>query len=386
VVNRINVAFVGARGLGNYGGFETLAKELGIRLAGKGFKVLCSIEAGSSSDTEAMRYVETVVFPLRMPSHYALRHVFEVLYDWYFAFYFTFKKRCDVIYFLGTTISFLSFLPRVMGATSVVNMAGLEWLRSKFSSLQRGLIRLSLYFSFLGCNIMIVDNRRLAEHISHKWASKIRYVSYGVEEVECEVWDPSGLPEVVTNMPPRTYWLVVARIQPDNNIHDVIRGFLASHSAKSLVIVGDFSCPISYEKLLRDLIQNAPPGKILLTGAIYDSKKLNMLRQNAFSYVHPHSMGGTNPSLLEAMVMGNTIVANDNPFNREVAADTVLYYSDAVALGNRVDFVEADSELRSRLGHAAHDRVLLHYSWASVTQEYADIIENSLYRDARRET
>jgi rhamnosyltransferase len=138
--------------------------------------------------------------------------------------------------------------------------------------------------------------------------------------------------------------------------------------------------------LLRDLIQNAPPGKILLTGSIYDSKKLNMLRQNAFGYVHPHSMGGTNPSLLEAMVMGNTIVANDNPFNREVAADTVLYYSDAVALGNRVDFVETDSELRSRLGHAAHDRVLLHYSWASVTQEYADLIENSLYRDARRET
>ena len=386
MVNQISVAFVGARGLGNYGGFETLAKELGIRLAGKGFKVLCSTEAGSSSNTEAMRHVETVVFPLRMPSHYALRHVFEVLYDWYFAFYFTFKRRCDVIYFLGTTISFLSFLPRVMGATSVVNMAGLEWLRSKFSSLQRGLIRLSLYFSFLGCDIMIVDNRRLADHISQKWASKMRYVSYGVEEVECEVWDPSGLPEVVTNMPPRTYWLVVARIQPDNNIHDVIRGFLASHSAKSLVIVGDFSCPISYEKLLRDLIQNAPPGKILLTGSIYDSKKLNMLRQNAFGYVHPHSMGGTNPSLLEAMVMGNTIVANDNPFNREVAADTVLYYSDAVALGNRVDFVETDSELRSRLGHAAHDRVLLHYSWASVTQEYADLIENSLYRDARRET
>jgi rhamnosyltransferase len=383
VVNQISVAFVGARGLGNYGGFETLAKELGIRLAGKGFNVLCSMEAGSSSNTEAMRHVETVVFPLRMPSHYALRHVFEVLYDWYFAFYFTFKRRCDVIYFLGTTISFLSFLPRVMGATSVVNMAGLEWLRSKFSSLQRGLIRLSLYFSFLGCDIMIVDNRRLADHISQKWASKIRYVSYGVEEVESEVWDPSGLPEVVASMLPRTYWLVVARIQPDNNIHAAIQGFLASHSAKPLVIVGDFSCPISYEKLLRDLVQNAPPGRILLTGAIYDSKKLNMLRQNAFGYVHPHSIGGTNPSLLEAMVMGNAIVANDNPFNREVAADTVLYYSDTVGLANGVDSMEIDSELRSRMGLVAHRRVLVHYSWENVAEEYADLIDHLLNRETR---
>ena len=385
MVSQISIAFVGARGLGNYGGFETLAKELGIRLADKGFKVLCSIESGLSSDAEAMRHVETVVFPLRMPSHYALRHVFEVLYDWYFAFYFTFKRRCDVIYFLGTTVSLLSFLPRVMGTTSVVNMAGLEWLRSKFSTVQRGLIKLSLYLSLLGCDIMIVDNRRLADFISYRWASKTRYISYGVEEVQREVWNPSELPEVVTNMPPRTYWLVVARIQPDNNIHTVIQGFLGSHSARPLVVVGDFSCPISYEKLLRDLVQNAPHGKVLLTGAIYDSRRLNMLRQNAFGYIHPHSMGGTNPSLLEAMVMGNAIVANDNPFNREVAADTVLYYSDAVALGSGVDSVEMNSELRSRMGHAAHDRVLAHFSWASVAQEYSDLIEHSLRSDARKE-
>ena len=109
-----------------------------------------------------------------------------------------------------------------------------------------------------------------------------------------------------------------------------------------------------------------------------------MLRQNAFGYVHPHSIGGTNPSLLEAMAMGNTIVANDNPFNREVAADTVLYYSDTVALANVIDSVETDSELRSRMGLAAHGRVLLHYSWESVAQEFADIIENLLNRDARR--
>jgi len=383
-VSQISIAFVGARGLGNYGGFETVAKKLGIRLADKGFKVLCSIESKSSSDVDATRHhVETVMFPLRMPSHYVLRHVFEVLYDWYFAFYFTFKRRCDVIYFLGTTISLLSFLPRVTRTTSVVNMAGLEWQRSKFSYVQRKLIKLSLYLSFLGCDILIIDNRRLVDHITHRWASKIRYISNGVEEVEREVWNPSELPEVVNTMLPRKYWLVVARIQPDNNIHTVIQGFLESHSPKPLVVVGDFSCPISYEKLLRDQVQNAPHGKVLLTGAIYDSRKLNMLRQNAFGYVHPHSIGGTNPSLLEAMVMGNTIVANDNPFNHEVAADTVLYYSDSAALGKEIDSVETDSELRSRMGLAAHDRVLLHYSWTSIAQEFADLTENSLNRDSR---
>ena len=93
-MNQISVAFVGARGLANYGGFETLAKELGVRLADKNFKVLCSTESESSSDSEAKRHIETVVFPLRMPSQYILRHIFEVLYDWYFAFFSFFLTRC----------------------------------------------------------------------------------------------------------------------------------------------------------------------------------------------------------------------------------------------------------------------------------------------------
>jgi len=104
----------------------------------------------------------------------------------------------------------------------------------------------------------------------------------------------------------------------------IIKGFLASGSRYPLCIVGNPS-DLKYMKRLIDLLNDNFDEKILFLGGIYENKLLNMLRQNAFAYIHGHSVGGTNPSLLDAMIMKNLIIAHDNEFNREVGGDSMLY-------------------------------------------------------------
>ena len=139
---------------------------------------------------------------------------------------------------------------------------------------------------------------------------------------------------------PDEYWLAVARLQPDNNIETILNGYIKSNSEKPLIIIGDFSCDDDYEKSLKSILNNNTNKKIIFTDGIYNQEHLNMFRQNCFGYIHAHSIGGTNPSLLEAMIMKNIIIAHDNEFNKEVARDSVVYFKDYEDLNNQINLIE----------------------------------------------
>ncbi len=174
------------------------------------------------------------------------------------------------------------------------------------------------------------------------------------------------------HLAPNTYWLVVARLEPENNIDTIIEGFLLSNSKKPLIIVGNFSGN-SYKKQIESLMKvkmNNSNGNIYLTGAIYCDNLLNMLRQNCFGYIHGHSVGGTNPSLLEAMVMNNIIVAHNNEFNKEVCGDLALYFSNAEELKNNVELIEEKYDDFKDWKYRASNYVLKEYSWDEIVEKY----------------
>jgi rhamnosyltransferase len=170
------------------------------------------------------------------------------------------------------------------------------------------------------------------------------------------------------NMLPNKFWLVVARLEPENNIHMIIDGFLKSRTSMSLIIVGDFTSN-SYKKKIYDLISNSS-NKILLVGSIYNIEILNMFRQNCFAYIHGHSVGGTNPSLLEAMAMKNIIIAYDNEFNREVGTTCILHFKDSLDLKTKVEMIENDHKKFCEFKCKAHSRVKINYSWKNVVDQY----------------
>lgn len=369
------IAIIGARGIGNYGGFESVVSELGPGLVKKGYPVYCSCEK-SENEEEISEYfgVKKIYFPIKPPSNYTLRKAFEIFYDIYFTIKCSFF--CDIVYALGLGASISLLVPRLLGKVSIVNVDGLEWRRSKFSLIEKFLLKIMFLMCCISSNVIIIDNKSLIEYVNKKYRKKAVFIPYGVNTPRFIPWDKSKLTNLTTfknkcNLLPNKYWLVVARLEPENNIHIIIDGFLRSKTSMPLVIIGDFTSD-SYKRKVHNMISKSS-NNVLFLGSIYNIDVLNMFRQNCFAYIHGHSVGGTNPSLLEAMAMKNIIVAHDNEFNREVGSNCVLYFKDSIDLEGKIKKIEHNFESYLGLKEDAHIRVKEVYSWDIIVEDYISI-------------
>jgi rhamnosyltransferase len=362
------IGIVGARGIANYGGFETFVSELAPRLVEEGFEVYCTCEKDDGMFPE-YKGAKLIYFPIEMPSNYTVRMIVEFFYDIYFGFVCSFK--CDVVYFLGFSANIFTFFPRIFRKKSFVNMAGVEWERSKFDKFEQELLKFFFRLAVIGSNKVIIDNKKLISCIDKKYHHKTAYITYGISEIPEINWDQKVADSYTrSKILSGEYWLVVARLQPDNNIETVLKGFINSKSNKVLVVVGSFSSDETYKKVIKTILENKQDKRIIFTGGIYDQDHLNMFRQNCFGYIHAHSIGGTNPSLLEAMIMKNIIVAHDNQFNREVAGDTVVYFENNNDLKHKIEKVESNLEDYIKLEENTYNRVKTVYSWDGIVNKY----------------
>lgn len=372
------IAIIGARGIGNYGGFESVVSELGPGLVKRGYTVYCSCEK-SESEEETSEYLEVkkIYFPIKPPSNYTLRKAFEIFYDIYFTIKCSFF--CDIVYALGLGASISLLVPRLLGKVSIVNVDGLEWRRSKFSLIEKFLLKIMFLMCCISSNVIIIDNNSLIEYVNKKYRKKAVFIPYGVNTPIFIPWDESRLTNLTTlknkcNLLPNKYWLVVARLEPENNIHIIIEGFIKSKTSMPLVIIGEFTSD-SYKRKVHNMISNSS-NNVLFLGSIYNIDILNMFRQNCFAYIHGHSVGGTNPSLLEAMAMKNIIVAHDNQFNREVGSEVILYFKGSFDLKDCIESIEDNYSTYLSFESDAYERVLTHYSWEEVTIKYNTLFKN----------
>jgi rhamnosyltransferase len=382
-MSRPKVAIIGARGFGKYGGFETFVSELVPRLEGRGYEIYCSSERNETGDNPSTVFGSTVIyFPLRFPHNYTLRKVFENLYDWYFVSKCTLSPRCNLIYCLGTLSGLSLIIPKIFGVTSIVNVDGLEWKRAKLSSLERALLKFYFIISCWLSTSIVVDNRQLTQCIPNGLKKKAIFLPYGVSCIAPPRWERELISEYTkvpdSNINPNDYWLVVARLEPENNIRTIIEGYLSSESTKPLVIVGDFTS-LKFKTVLDNLLTRVPKEKkVLMVGSIYNKKILDMLRCYCLAYLHGHSVGGTNPSLLEAMGAGNLVIAHDNPFNREVSGDTALYFREPTDLASRLREIERETKEFSGFKRAAQKRAFENYEWEKVADSYNSMFLKAL--------
>lgn len=364
------IAIIGARGINNYGGFETIVGEIAPALVKKGFDVYCSCEK-NDYNPEYYCGAKLIYFPIKMSSNYIFRKLLELLYDIYFNIYCTIILKCDTVYSLGVGANIFVLVPRMFGKKSIVNIDGLEWRRDKFNKFESGTVKLFFYMVLIGSNLVIVDSDALKTYINPKYLDKVIYIPYGVGEVEEVPWEQNNL-DVEINQ--NDYWLVVARLEPENNIDVILNAYIESKSRKPLVVVGNFVSE-NYEFYIKKIAKNNDKmNKIIFMGGIYDPEKLNMLRQNCFAYIHGHSVGGTNPSLLEAMVMKNIIIAHENEFNREVCNDSVLYFRDFQDLKNKIDFIEENPIKYDGFKQKCYLQVKNKYSWDKIVEEYSKLL------------
>lgn len=383
-VKGTKVAIIGARGISNWGGFETAARELSYRLVERGYEVYCSCEK-NSCDLETFKGAKMIYFPLRMPSNYGLHKVFEVFYDLYFMIICPSARNCDIIYSLGYNANILTFIPRLFGKKIVFNMAGVEWERAKFSRVQQYIVKCLFLLASVGSNHIIIDHENLKPYVPSRYHEKVVYITYGANEPIVPPWDVCRLTDHVEsneaqNISPNDYWLVTARLEPDQQIRTIINAYVQSASTKPLVVVGDFSST-KYEQTVKETVHNVPQDKrVIFTGGIYGQELLTMLRHYCFAYIHGHSRGGTNPSLLEAMINRNIVIVDDNTFTRKVCGDHALYFKDADELRNQMRMVESDPSKYGEMRNKGYERVLADYSWETVADQY-DVFFQQLLRN-----
>lgn len=360
---RPRVALLGSRGIpARYGGFETFADELAPRLAERGVDVTVFCEQADGPAPTTYKDVSLEYVSAKGPGPlgtilYDLRSVWRA------------RKGFDAVYMLGYGVSFACFLPRLSGSKVWINMDGVEWRRSKWNSLAKLYLRVMEKVAGWTANRLVFDNGALGEEVSARVGGHAEHsvLAYGAPVVES--CDPSPLTDF--NLEAAGYDLVLCRAEPENHLLEIIEAHERSDASVPLAVVANTDNDSEYS---RKVLARASD-RIRILGPVYDRKSVDALRFHSRLYLHGHSVGGTNPSLIEAMGSGAFVLAHDNPYNREVLADTGMFFKDVSSLEKQLRRLE-DLEFveRERSGSRARDRVLREYGWEELADRYASLM------------
>jgi rhamnosyltransferase len=370
------IALLGSRGIpAKYGGFETFAERVAPALAAEGREVWVSCEGTARPRPAEYKGVKLFYFPLK-----PFRRVFyETIYDIYSLV--RASMTCDCVIMLGYGAGFFFFIPKLFRKKIAVNMDGREWTREKYNSLEKTALHVNELFALRYADAAIADARAIQAYLEASRARGATFIPYGVDVSASVQWDPSRLrvlPGDLDHLEIGEYFLIVARLERENNISTMIEGFLAARTDKKLIIVGDF-LDSRYEGGIHALIvEHRGQDRVTFGGGIYEKDLLTMLRQHCFAYLHGHSAGGTNPSLLEAMIARNLIIAHDNPYNREVCDRFALFFNDPVSLRTLIESVVDQPEAYDTLRDGAFDRAKNEYAWDRVFREYEALLDDVL--------
>lgn len=359
-----SLAILGSRGIpAHYGGFETFAEEISLRLVQRDVDVTVYCEAGSA-DTQPRHYDGVRLEYVRALRLGPLTTIFFDLHCLWRA-----RKGHDVVYMLGYGASIFCFLPRLWGGKVWINMDGVEWARSKWNWLAKFWFRIMEAAAMWTANRVIADAEAIRQHLeSRHWRNPpCSVIAYGADVV-AQSPDPSLLDE--WGVSSGQYYLVVCRLEPENHLREIIEGFSASATTRQLLIIGDHEAHTPY---IGDLL-TTQDARVRFAGTVFESKKLQVLRWHCRAYFHGHSVGGTNPSLLEALGCGNLIIAHDNLFNHEVAGPAALYFGSPTDIPSIVATVDGlksfENQRKKSIG-----RILERYTWEAVTDEYVGLLE-----------
>jgi len=254
---------------------------------------------------------------------------------------------------------------KAAGIPVAIHLDGLESKREKWRGAGARYYRWAEKVAVKQGVEVIADSQAIAAHVQTTYARTCTVIPSGAEVIDPGS-DRLGELEVIR----RDYHLIVARLEPENHVLEAVHGYTISEETRPLLVVG--SAPYSqwYIERVNEVAEASPSVRML--GAIYDRELLDQLYANARTYIHGHSVGGTNPSLLRAMGAGAPVLAFDCEFNREVTAQRALFWRDADSLAAILDEVaegEIDEEL-TQLSEAGRERIAEHYQWDAVTDAY----------------
>lgn len=345
---------IGTRGVpARYGGFETAVEEIGARLVSSGHQVVVYCRAAGPPVFRGMACVSLPSIrrrSLETLSHSAVSVVHALV------------RRPDVVVLFNAANAILLPLLLVARIPVIVHVDGLEWKRDKWGALARRWYRLGERLAVRWADAIVADARGIEYYYGRTYGARARYIPYGAPPARP---DPSRLQAL--GLAAGGYHLVVARFEPENHVLEIVTGFRMSNAQLPLVVVG--SAP--YAEVYTALISEAAGAdeRIRFLGAVYDQDLLDSLYSGARTYIHGHSVGGTNPSLLRAAGADRHVIAFDVEFNREVAGEGADYFDVPDVLAKLIVDAERRADTDSR-GRRTGAEVRRRYDWDAVAADY----------------
>lgn len=364
----MKIAFISTRGIpNNYGGFEQFAEYISVGLVARGHEVV--VYSPHFHPYKEDSYKGVRIKHIYSPETWMGSSVGSFFYDFASLKDALKKENFDIIYEAGYTSIVPAYIwfnvRKIKYPIFTTNMDGLEYKRTKFNKWVQKFIFWEERTTVKHSHYLIADNMGIHDYYKEKYGKDSKYLAYGADIHDD--YDESLLDEF--GLKPYEYYLLVARLEPENNIVMAIDGYLASpeNGNRPLIIVGKTNTPHG-----KELVEKY--GKetfVRFVGGIYDFKKLNSVRYYSFAYFHGHSVGGTNPSLLEAMASSCYILANDNIFNRAVLKVNAHYYDSSEAVTKLLESIEVSYKMcREQFINNNLVEIENEYSWEKLVDEH----------------
>lgn len=372
----LRIALIGTRGVpARYGGFETAVEEVGRRLVARGHEVTvyCRTAPGQARPAEHLGMQLVHLPALRRKTLETLSHtLLSALHG------IVRRRRFDAAIVFNAGNAFFVPLVRRFRTPVAVHVDGLEWRRAKWSGLGRRYYRIAEAAAVRWADALIADARGIAEYYEEEFRVATREIAYGAEVLRNLGAD--RLAEV--GLESKQYHLVVARFEPENNVELIVRAYHASDAVLPLVVVG--SAPYADDYTARIESMAAADDRIRLFGGVWDQDLLDQLYGNARLYLHGHSCGGTNPSLLRAMGAGAAVGAFDVVFNREVLGQHGMFFHDEASAIELLTAAETYPAHHRAIGTWLQYRIDTVYRWDDVADAYEQLAVDLADRRVRR--
>lgn len=354
------IAIVGIQGVPNkYGGFETLVEFL-IEYLHEDFEIV--VYCSSREYKKKQRYYKKARL-IYLP--FSANGIQSIIYD---SLSILISLKYDKILVLGSSGGILFPLLKPFKKKIVLNIGGQDWKRAKWSPLVQKFLKTSERLAILNSNCIISDNKGIQNYIKKEYKKESHLIEYGgdqVEKIEKSIWDLQEYEFLSFR-----YAFTVTRIQKDNNIELILSAF-SNNVDLPIVIVGNWKSS-NYGISLKHKYSSKE--NIILLDAIYDKRKLNLLRSNCEVYIHGHSAGGTNPSLVEAMFLSLPIFAYRSGFNENTTENKAIYFSNAEELNQQI---RNRSNLNlSKIGESMLEIAKRRYQWKIITNKYKEHLIN----------
>ena len=375
---RACIMIIGSRGIPpRYGGAETFAYELSTRLKERfNIYVTCESRRFGVDEYHGLKRLHFIA-----PQPRAV--TIPVIYDIIATLYSMRKARADAVLYVAPDGAYAALIAKLTGSRVIINTDGLEWkrlfIRRKFvPNFQKPIYFLTalllLIAEFLACkipDITVADSLAIMLYLRRRWKPrKVVYVAYGVRSLPALNQETNTQVLQEYDLSPLGYYLTVGRFVPENNLHAAIQAYKQVKAESKLLLIG-FSDPKDhYAKYLVELKSSDP--RIMLLPPLYDLSKLAALRSSCRAYIHPYTVGGTNPSLLEQLQYRRPIIAYDIPFHREILGRKGIYFRTVSELA------EIISKIESSEAEEVAWEVPPRYTWSWVSSRYEELFKELL--------